>query len=829
MSTPVPRTPDQTSRNVALNRSFSAAHAPNRAQPIADIGATEGVETLFSHASGKIVKFTSNAPTRPNSSGQSGTWSPGGGGGLHQPGTLPWATLTEKTMAAGPLEIYRVPGSVSFLHSGSLLHAIMPRSNCWCVDGVSKFAMRVLPDTYYRIELPGNTPEDLAKVEEFKITLQKVLFYERTACPFARTFQVDLPIEGEPKPRKKRRRTDGPAKKWKLDKAYSWKPEGWTPEQDAPSDGSSGSGTTSDEEGSSGSPEELADGLAEHVAELNVNRPAPARKPTVKDRARGIELRSVTAPPQLQAQSTPPSRLRASFLPARNDHTHTTSPSRPRGAKVPDTSAGATREELLRKDISPSLLGQPSTPARSVSQEAREPDAPPGASSEEHPSHAASDGMPILLTSATSDIEAPKSSNMSEASAEGDNVQDHRSLQSMPTDMPPSPPDSNIGLDFASSNDASSQPPISQEDALHAPQRIVHDAALAASAGPSVNVEKASQLHQNRGVAERAAARSDQLESPSVDHSTIVTGVDSTPSEPYGPVEHVDTDALFVACDARSDDLPRNRNVQREASAESDQAASLPVVDSHGDTILHDHGGDHAEPPTTPSGSALEVYGTTGVYSERPAETMPMPAAHVEPLSDTSHDIHLDRFSSSEADPFAAIQARIQARRSIGGTSITSPVPIRRRTTGLSSISTASSSSLRSHLSKRHSQEKDQAVISTALVRKTASAFLGPPVHLVAIMLRIAARFAKGAFPKVLLFESPAGMPKRVPGSFDLDDSDIEDEFGSEDEDEENEDDFGVPLRSPIRLVANENLPRTMWESHKKDRERGLVGSSEQE
>jgi hypothetical protein len=81
------------------------------------------------------------------------------------------------------MEIYRVPGSVSFLHSGALLHAILPRSQCWCVDGVSKFAFRVLPETYYRIELPGETAEDLELVEALKLTFKKVLFYERTACP----------------------------------------------------------------------------------------------------------------------------------------------------------------------------------------------------------------------------------------------------------------------------------------------------------------------------------------------------------------------------------------------------------------------------------------------------------------------------------------------------------------------------------------------------------------------------------------------------------------------------------------------------------------------
>lgn len=60
------------------------------------------------------------------------------------------------------------------------------------MDGVSTFAFRVLPETYYRIELPGATEEDLELVEALKETPKKVLFYERTPCPFARGPTVNL-------------------------------------------------------------------------------------------------------------------------------------------------------------------------------------------------------------------------------------------------------------------------------------------------------------------------------------------------------------------------------------------------------------------------------------------------------------------------------------------------------------------------------------------------------------------------------------------------------------------------------------------------------------
>ena len=40
---------------------------------------------------------------------------------LDSTGTLPWKVAGESTLAAGPLQIYRMPGSVAFLHFGSLL------------------------------------------------------------------------------------------------------------------------------------------------------------------------------------------------------------------------------------------------------------------------------------------------------------------------------------------------------------------------------------------------------------------------------------------------------------------------------------------------------------------------------------------------------------------------------------------------------------------------------------------------------------------------------------------------------------------------------------
>lgn len=93
----------------------------------------------------------------------------------------------------GSFRIYRVPNSVTFLDSGRTLHAILPKSQCWCVDGEAKFVLRIRPDTYYRIELPNTCDEDKETANALKSVLAKVSQYELTACPFKREFTVTLP------------------------------------------------------------------------------------------------------------------------------------------------------------------------------------------------------------------------------------------------------------------------------------------------------------------------------------------------------------------------------------------------------------------------------------------------------------------------------------------------------------------------------------------------------------------------------------------------------------------------------------------------------------
>ncbi|KAL8735544.1 MAG: hypothetical protein Q9166_000712 [cf. Caloplaca sp. 2 TL-2023] len=165
----------------------------------------EDAETLYAHYAAKIVSF--NPPfngTRRHSSVEQGH------SALQdeQVGTLPWASATERTIAAGdqshkPGVCARVLGSVAFLKSGATLKPILAKSQCWCVDGESKFVLPVGPHTFHRIELPNITAQDRAKVEEFKIMLAKVLQFETTPCPFKRGFTVDLPEKPKAPARKK--------------------------------------------------------------------------------------------------------------------------------------------------------------------------------------------------------------------------------------------------------------------------------------------------------------------------------------------------------------------------------------------------------------------------------------------------------------------------------------------------------------------------------------------------------------------------------------------------------------------------------------------------
>jgi hypothetical protein len=169
------------------------------------------IETLYNHPSARIISFTTAAkqPPRPSSSSEIPRVE-------EKPGTLPWASRAERTIAvgtyshrrailpllltheadlsiAGPLSIYRAAGSVAFLNCSYVLQPILLKSQCWEVDGSGKFVLQRRPPQYWRIEVPCESDDEKARVEELKEVLDKVLSFEKTPCPFKRNFYVELP------------------------------------------------------------------------------------------------------------------------------------------------------------------------------------------------------------------------------------------------------------------------------------------------------------------------------------------------------------------------------------------------------------------------------------------------------------------------------------------------------------------------------------------------------------------------------------------------------------------------------------------------------------
>jgi hypothetical protein len=74
------------------------------------------------------------------------------------------------------------------------MHPILPKSQCWCVDdSSSKFVLQIRRPQYWRIEVPIASPEDQRTSEGLKEVLSQVLLFEKTSCPFKRSFTVELP------------------------------------------------------------------------------------------------------------------------------------------------------------------------------------------------------------------------------------------------------------------------------------------------------------------------------------------------------------------------------------------------------------------------------------------------------------------------------------------------------------------------------------------------------------------------------------------------------------------------------------------------------------
>ncbi|EAQ92154.1 hypothetical protein CHGG_00389 [Chaetomium globosum CBS 148.51] len=131
---------------VAPRRVFTAPAPPSAPQPaVPPQSSGELVDTLYDHPNVKIIAFTA-----------------GRAGPDIEPGSLPWSSQLERTLAVGPFRIYRAPGSVAFLSCGSALQPILPKSQVWCVDEESsKFILQIRRPQYWRIEVPIGDDEEI--------------------------------------------------------------------------------------------------------------------------------------------------------------------------------------------------------------------------------------------------------------------------------------------------------------------------------------------------------------------------------------------------------------------------------------------------------------------------------------------------------------------------------------------------------------------------------------------------------------------------------------------------------------------------------------------
>ena len=230
----------------------------------------------------------------------------------------------------GPLRIYRVL-EVAFLNSGSTLRPILAKSQCWCVDGDSRFVLKIGHDSYYRIELPNTREGDNEKVEEFKRVLAKLLQYEVTSCPFIRGFTVVLPekpavpVKKRPwRPRQQAQNTPGRIQGQKLgmgrgqhlaNSSNEDTFEARVMERAASFDSGYAENQSDTVEGQSSASSDTGDGCEGHETPTSTvnsdpchEEPEMSELPRTPLRPKSLEAgRAITAPPQLSLRTTPPS------------------------------------------------------------------------------------------------------------------------------------------------------------------------------------------------------------------------------------------------------------------------------------------------------------------------------------------------------------------------------------------------------------------------------------------------------------------------------------------------------------------------------------------
>ncbi|KAI5802677.1 inheritance of peroxisomes protein 1-domain-containing protein [Pyronema domesticum] len=137
--------------------------------PTGNAASAEHIQVLFAHSESRIVSFTFSTTTIL----------------AGQP--LPWKSPIERTIASGPLRIYKtVPHDVAFLQSGPALKPLLSRTQCWNVDGKSTFCLKLGNANYWRIEILGLEVDQDAKCAEFRAALSKIVAFEVTASPFIR-------------------------------------------------------------------------------------------------------------------------------------------------------------------------------------------------------------------------------------------------------------------------------------------------------------------------------------------------------------------------------------------------------------------------------------------------------------------------------------------------------------------------------------------------------------------------------------------------------------------------------------------------------------------
>ena len=176
-STPPPSTPPRVtstprrpfSTPAKSRRSYTVTDIPSLPGPSApSTPASDAVNILFAHTASRIVSFSISPRV------------------LSGP-PLPWRHVEERTIASGPLRIYKTtPAEVSFLQSGSALKPLLSKTQVWNVDGRHTFCLQLWPGNYWRIEILGEDLERAVRAAQFGECLAGLVAYESTKCPFVR-------------------------------------------------------------------------------------------------------------------------------------------------------------------------------------------------------------------------------------------------------------------------------------------------------------------------------------------------------------------------------------------------------------------------------------------------------------------------------------------------------------------------------------------------------------------------------------------------------------------------------------------------------------------